>query len=197
MPPDAALTERERRIAELTGRLPILDRRLETTGQELDEEEETETRKQIKASLKRLGEEKTQVVKELKVLKFESMTGRGESVAETGSLIEMLDDVRGTPEEESVRRQLKAAIRWVVEEIWVLVQPIHQRAALAHVQVYLRGGSSRYLQILPAGKYARLPQGFAAWNLETCDFRAGGTSGPSADVGHVTDEARAPSHVAG
>jgi DNA invertase Pin-like site-specific DNA recombinase len=180
LPPASVSNAREQRIAELTSNLVRIGQRLETTGRELDAEDDPETRAQLRASLKRLGEEKRLVGAELEVLKLESRSGRAEALATVKSLDDLLREAEGTPEEADLRRKLKAAIQMVVESIWIKVQVINRNYFIGHVQIYLRSGVRRYVQLFPA----RPPQGFRPWDLSECDFRAG-------NVGDVADDPEA------
>jgi DNA invertase Pin-like site-specific DNA recombinase len=166
--PDAAVDEREARIAELTKLLPVLENRLDRTGRELDGEDDDEVRKGIKDSLRRLGEERTKAARELETLKLESLTGRGEALAEAQTLVDLLDEVRGTDREPEIRRRLKAAIGWLFDEIWVVVQRFNQMRMVVHAQIYLRSGARRYVRYGPAPR----PQE-VVWFLRDFDFRGG------------------------
>jgi hypothetical protein len=180
LPPASVSDAREQRIAELTSNLVRIGQRIETTGRELDTEDDPETRQQLRASLKRLGEEKRLVGAELEVLKLESRSGRAEALATVKSLDELLQEAEGTPEEAELRRKLKAAISVVVDSIWVKIQVIDHSHLIGHAQIYLRSGARRYVQLLPENP----PKGMKPWDLSDCDFRAG-------DVGDVADDPEA------
>lgn len=111
---------------------------------------------------------------ELTRLKWESTTGQGESLAETQSLLDLL---RGCKDEEraELRRRIKSTIPWIVDSIWVVVQRVHKRASIAHVQIHLKSGKPIYLRILPTvakGKNRGLPlAGLQPWDLRDQDFR--------------------------
>src|SRR5262249_34891897 len=100
LPPDAAQDEREARIATLTEHLIALGHRMGPTGGELDEEDDAEVRGQIKESLRRLSGEKKATARELETLKLESSTGKAEALAEAQTLVRLLAEVKGTPQEE-------------------------------------------------------------------------------------------------
>jgi DNA invertase Pin-like site-specific DNA recombinase len=186
LPPDAAADAREARIGELTGRLVTLSHLMEARGRDLDAEDDPDVSREVRASIKRLADEKKSVGKELEALKLQSLTGRAESLETIKSILELLDKAKETPgEEEVLRRRLKSALRWVVEEIWVDVQPVSQRAYIGHAMIYLRsGGRPRYVQLPPLN--AR--PGLVPWDLSGADFRA-------VDVGDVARRPARPQKV--
>jgi hypothetical protein len=184
LPADAVADEREAQIAALTARLVALDHRAGEVQRQIEDPDNAAAVALLTKSLSRLLGEKAQAAGQLEALKVESLTGRGESLGEAQSLLGLLRGAEGTPGEEDLRRRLKAALRWVVEEIWVVSQPVGEREYVGHAQIYLRGGSRRYVQLLP-----RDPRpGLRPWDLSGRDFRAG-------DVGDVArhPEAKAQS----
>lgn len=189
LPAAVAVDARETRIADLNSQLVALDHRMTERGRELDTEENADVRKQLKESIRRLGEQKAELIKEQQALKLLSITGRGEALTEAQSIIDMLRDAELERPGEvcELRRRLKASLRWLVEEIWLLVQPMSGRTYVGHAQIYLRNGQRRYVQLLPEprlpGGRVRLPKGVAIWDLENADFRAG-------DVGDIAHDAQ-------
>lgn len=177
MPPNAAMNEREQRIAELTARFIALDYRAKEVQEQIEDPDTAAAVQPLAKSLSKILHEKTEAAKELELLNLESVTGQGEGLAEIQSLIELMDEVRGTKEEEALRRRIKAALPWIVEEIWLRVQPVGYRKYVGHAQIYLRSGTRRYVQLLPAAPGLSL----LPWDLSSCDFRAG-------DVGDVAPD---------
>jgi DNA invertase Pin-like site-specific DNA recombinase len=194
LPATAEVDERESRINELTGRVVVLDHRAEILKQKLADPEQDAGQDDavvsaLLDSLKRVKADKAGCLKELQALKLESLTGRGETLAEAQTLVELLRAARGKPEEEGLRQRLKAALRWLLEEVWVLVQPTPGRKQIIHAQIYLRGGRRKPVLILPPNA----PPGLAAlaWgDLADCDFRAG-------DIGRVAGDAEAAAEFIG
>lgn len=179
LPPGPEVDAREARIGELTARLVALDHRLETLQQTLgDPGTPAAEVSPLVAVVRQVAAHKEATAKELTALKFEAQTGKTETLGEVQSLLEILRDAEGTPEEPDMRRRVKSALRWLVEEVWVLVQPVHRLARIGHVQVYLRGGARQYFLVMPARPCRAQP-----WDLRGADFRAG-------DLGDVGDVAR-------
>lgn len=108
---------------------------------------------------------KKEVDQQLKELKEEALTGRTETLGETQSLVGLLADTEGE-EEERLRGRIKARLRSLVDSIWAIVQPINRTLRIVHVQLRLRSGAVRYVQILP-----EKPTDVAPWNLKGVDFR--------------------------
>jgi DNA invertase Pin-like site-specific DNA recombinase len=183
LPSAAAADAREARIGKLQDQLRAIDQRMDMTSKDYDAEDDPEVRNRLKASLRRQAEEKRAVAKDLERLKLESATGLADALKEAKSIIAVLDEARGKPQEESLRRRLKVALRWLVDEVWLVVQPVHSKLNVGHAQIYLRGvARPRYVQLLPLPP-RRLPDGFEPWHLGACDFRAG-------DVGHAARGAK-------
>jgi hypothetical protein len=181
LPPQADHDGREKRIAELTGRAVSLDHRASVIQSQIEDPvQDAAVIPALVASLRRVAADKVASLQELERLKLESQTGRGEALAELKTLVDLLKEARGKPEEGELRRQTKAALRHVVEEVWILPQVVTTQKIILHVQIYLRSGRRKPLMILPRprlsrhpGTTARLPVGFRPWLLEGCDFRAG------------------------
>jgi len=166
LPPSKARDELELRIAALTTRLPALDyrkRQLQADAADPDKDYLLPVLAQVVKEIKATA-------KELDRLKLESTTGRAEALAEVQSTIDLLEKVRGTDQEEDIRRRVKAAIGWLVDSIWIVVQRFNQLRAIVHVQIYLRaGGRPRYVAYGPA----TLRPKENPWDLSDYDFRSG------------------------
>jgi hypothetical protein len=116
---------------------------------------------------------------ELKQLQEEAETSWPSALGEAQSLVEVLREKKGTPEEGAIRLRLKAALRGLLESVWVYVQPVHRTARVIHAQIYFRSGRVKYVRTAAP---ANPPAGFQILDLRGCDFRKG-------DVGHVTPNA--------
>lgn len=197
LPPDGATDARQARIDELDKHIKALEGRAAEIASELENTGSNKSVSFLTNSYEKLIEEKATAWAEYESLRLESHTSRGESLTGAQTLIELLDRVRGTPDEAPTRLRLKAALRWVIECVWVRVQPIHNMARVGHVQVYLRGVEKpRYVQIrsqshkqLPGRAAPRFPA-YEGWDVENCDFRAG-------DVGHGTPNTKVGTHLVG
>jgi DNA invertase Pin-like site-specific DNA recombinase len=188
LPPDAARDAQEARLAEIRGRLVALDHRIAEVQAQVEDPDNAAAVAILTRSLTRMVEEKKQLEGEHKALHWESRTSRGETLTEAQTIIELLEAARGTPEEEPLRRRLKAALHWLVEEIWIVVQRLGQRTAIGHAQIYLRGGVRRPVQLPPLQRPSRPRAGLKIWQLEACDFRAG-------DVGDAARHAKAAAQI--
>jgi DNA invertase Pin-like site-specific DNA recombinase len=188
LPASAELDRREARITELTGRLVALSHQADLLEEQIATPENADVLPALVAGLRRNKSDAAQVAKELQALKLESTTGRGESLGQAQSIDQLLTAAQGKPEELVLRRRLKAAIRQVVEEIWILSQPITRRKQVLHVQIYLHGGQRKYVPILPKNA----PPGVAAsaWNLGHADFRAG-------DIGRIAGDTQPGAQLVG
>ena len=62
---------------------------------------------------------------------------------------------------------MKARIRNLLDEIWLLVQPIHKSKRILHVWLYYRNGQRRYVCASPPGFAVR------PWPCADLDVRAG------------------------
>lgn len=183
LPPDAT-DSREGRITELTGRLVALTARKEAIESQLaDPAEDPEVLASLVEIVRRVVEDRKETAAELKRLKLESQTSRGETLGAVQSLIELLARVAGTEQEEPTRRRIKAGIRRLVDGIWILPQRVSARKQILHVQIYLAGGGAKYVQILPKNP----PRAMSPWDLADCDFR----KGEIGDVATVAVKAKA------
>jgi DNA invertase Pin-like site-specific DNA recombinase len=171
LPPSAALDEREARIADLTGRSVALHHRAGEIQAQIEDPENMAAVAALTKSLRKVLAESEAVAKELEVLKFQSVSGRAEALAEAQSLIDLLEEAKrqGAEREHEVRGLLKAAIGWLVDEIWVVVQRFNQMRYVVHGQIYLRAGARLPFKYGPEeGR-----PGEKVWDLHACDFRAG------------------------
>ncbi len=170
LPVDATQHVREARIGKLTdlvtkGKLKVaqIERKIRDPENDTPFDDLDKDRSAIRAKV-------AAAEKELEALKLESMTGRAENLAEVQSLIELLDESQATPASAEIRRRLKGALRWLVDEIWLLIQPVGGRKSIVHAQIYLRAGNRRSAMCDPL---AGPPVGTIPWDTAACDFRAG------------------------
>ncbi|HYT87220.1 MAG TPA: recombinase family protein, partial [Gemmataceae bacterium] len=186
LPQSTEQTERDVQITSLTAQLVALDHQHSTLEAVLVEPgQDPEGVKSLVAAIGQIAAKKAATAKQLEALKLDSLTGRAEALGEAQSLADMLDrkilDVaegKAEPSElDDLRRHLKSAIRWVIDSIWVLVQPINQLCRIGHIQIYLRSGVRKYVPILPENLRGGVP-----WDLRDADFRGGDISGIAPDV---------------
>src|SRR5262249_2158755 len=130
------------------------------------------------SSLRAIAADKAATLKELEAAKLHSLTGRGESLTEVQSLASLAEQARGTQEETELRRRLKAALGWLIEEIWVQVQVFSRLSRVAHVHLFFRTGQRKYLQILSGP----LAPGSAVWDLAADDPRTRHVGGVAGDA---------------
>ena len=177
LPPDAQLDEREARIATLTARVVTLTQREHDIETQLADPDNANAVPALAKALNRLATDRAAASSELEALKMDSLTGRAEQLGETHSLLDLLQEAKGAPDEADLRRRVKAALRLVVNQIWVYVQPVTNRLRVVHVQIYLRSGQRRYIRI----PTANLPGGFQPLDLSDSDFRTGHIPHAAAD----------------
>lgn len=189
LPPGAEHEKRQLRIVELTRRDVALDHRIEEIRRAIADPQNKDIQADLAPSLRAVRDERKTVQKELEKLNWESRTGMAQSLAETQTLIDLMKGKSGE-ELAELRRRVKAAIRWLVDSIWIISQPCGSRAYIGHVQIYLRNGTRRPLQILPLGRNGNPLPGLKPWDLGSRDFRGG-------DVGHVARDAQSVPQVAG
>jgi DNA invertase Pin-like site-specific DNA recombinase len=172
--PGQEIDARLRRLGELTNEVMALADRLTTLeAQQNDPNTDPDLLPSVQRGIVEVRRRHRERAKELQALEEEVHTNRTKSLGACQSVLGLLD----TPER---RRIAKARIRQLVEEIWIMVQPIHRNSRIIHVQLYLRGGGGRplYRQIWPLNP----PPSLTPWQLGACDFRAG-------DVGHAARNA--------
>lgn len=166
LPPSPERDAREERIHDLTARLVALDQR-EATLQAAAADPDQAGADSILTVLRQVAAHKLATTKELDALKWESRTGRAEALGEAKSLV---DQLRDAPPEEApdLRRRIKGALPWVIEDVRLLVQPVSRSARIAHVQITWRGGRRRETTV-----HSGPTAGAKPWNCYGLDFRAG------------------------
>jgi DNA invertase Pin-like site-specific DNA recombinase len=137
--------EREAEIAELTGKLVVLDHRIQDVEQKAADPNE-ETPEVYVGLLKTLHRSKKDTVRRLEELKADAASCKAVNLGEVQSLLGLLGSVRGD-ELKEVRKKLKAKVRAVVGEIWVHITRVTHMQRVAQVQIHLRNGTVKKLAI--------------------------------------------------
>lgn len=180
LPPSSCRDEREERITTLTGRLIALEQRRQEIEAQLEDPDNGEVVASLAKALVRVKDEVKGVTAEREKLRLESRTSRGEQLAVVQTIDALLAEAELEGEEKvaELRRRLKAAIGWLVDSVWVVVQTVRRGVYVGHAQIYLRGGGRRYVRLLPADP----PEGMKLWSLADCDFRAGEVGDAAAEA---------------
>lgn len=187
--PTAESGEREERIAALTARVTALGLRQGQLQAAAADPEQDAT--PLLPILRQISDDLNRSGRELDGLKLESLTGRAEALTECQSLRTYRDEEARSPEERTeLDRRIKAAIPSVVSEIWVQPQKVTLRTQIVHVQIFLRSGARRYVQLLP-----RKLHGVSPWQLHGHDLRAGAHR-PEGQVRDTAGDADTP-HIVG
>lgn len=137
--------EREAEIADLTGKLLVLDHRIQDAEQKASDPDE-ETPEVYVGLLKTLHKTKKETVRRLEELKADDATCKAVNLGEVQSLLGLLGSVKGD-ELKEVRRKLKGKVRSVVSEIWVHITRVTHMTRVAQVQIHLRNGTIKKLAI--------------------------------------------------
>ena len=170
--------ERETRIATLTARVTALAHRQEQLQQATADPEQDAA--VILPALARVSADLKASALERDRLQLETHSGRAEALTEAQTLHQLRGKAEGE-ERAELDRRIKAALPSVVSEIWVQAQKVSDRRKIFHVQIYLRGGTRRYLQLLPMKDCSVRP-----WQLEGFDLRRG----PYREVGDAAADAQ-------
>lgn len=137
--------EREAEIADLTGKLVVLDHRIQDAEQKAADPHE-ETPEVYVGLLKTLHRSKKDTVRRLEELKADAATCKAVNLGEVQSLLGLLSSVKGE-ELKEVRKKLKAKVRAVVSDIWVHITRVTHMRRVAQVQIHLRNGTVKKLAI--------------------------------------------------
>jgi DNA invertase Pin-like site-specific DNA recombinase len=162
---------RQAEIARLCGRLVDLDSRLERAKQRARDAEDFDAFLDL---IQELQGERKQVGDRLAGLRQEEEGESAGDLGEAQSLIAMLARA-GAEELPDLRRRLKARIRLLVAEAWVVIVP-RGRDRLAAVQLLFRGGRRRDYLILhrPGKSYGKARVDGQWWALSlSAAVRAG------------------------
>lgn len=126
----------EDRVAELTGKLTAVNRKMDSVRARAAEEEDVTVFLDLLADLDRRRKE---LAAALEKAKAEAAGQQGENVGEFTGLAALLAEAAPTDERDALRRRVRAALRRVVREMWMLVVPQgHYR--LVAVQAWFQGG---------------------------------------------------------
>jgi hypothetical protein len=129
-------------VAECEGRLADVERRVA----QVEEHAATEGNPApYLGLLKRLHEERAGLSARLEELKAQAQVNRWQSLGDARALMQLLDGAAGA-DRERLRRRVKARVRELVKEAWVLVERFG-RVRVAHVQVYLHGGTVQFFTV--------------------------------------------------
>lgn len=137
--------EREAEIADLTGKLVVMDHRIRDAEQKAADPDE-EAPEVYVGLLKTLHKSKKEAVRRLEELKADAASCKAANLGEVQSLLGLLGSVTGDELKDS-RRKLKAKVRAVVSEIWVHITRVSHMQRVAQVQIHLRNGAVKKLAI--------------------------------------------------
>ncbi len=137
--------EREAEIADLTGKLVVLDHRIQDAEQKAADPDE-ESPETYLGLLKVLHKSKKQTVRRLEELKADAATCKAVNLGEVQSLLGLLGSVKGD-ELKEVRKKLKAKVRALVSEIWVHITRVNHMQRVAQIQINLRNGTEKKLVV--------------------------------------------------
>jgi len=170
LPPSPVASAAEKRVAELTRRATALSHRVELLKARIaDPDQEEEIIPDLEDSLKRVRTDQSNTAAELAHLKLTTDAGRGEGLAQLQTLVELWRDSQEKGEVGTLGDRIRIGLRRVVDEVWVLPQRLTRQKTILHVQIYLKSGRRRYLQVLPTNP----PADFSPWQLEGSDLRSG------------------------
>lgn len=137
--------ERETEIADLSGKLVVMDHRIQDAEQKAADPEE-ESPETYVGLLKTLHRSKKETVRRLEELKADAASCKAVNLGEVQSLLGLLGSVKGD-ELKEVRRKLKSKVRSVVSEIWVHITRVSHMQRVAQVQIHLRKGTVKKMAI--------------------------------------------------
>jgi hypothetical protein len=137
--------EREAEIADLTGKLLVLDHRIQDAEEKAADPEEENPEVYI-SLLKALHKTKKETVRRLEELKADAASCKAVNLGEVQSLLGLMASVKGE-ELRDVRRKLKGKIRSVVKEIWVHITRVNHMSRIAQIQIHLRNGTCKKIAV--------------------------------------------------
>ncbi len=163
--PSARADEREHRIADLTARITALEHRQRQLQEAVaDPYKDAAT---LLPALALVSGDLKESALERDRLQLETRSGRAEALAEAQTLQKLRDDAVGD-ERAALDARIKAAIPSVLSGVWLQCQRIDRLNQIVHIQIWLRSGARRYVQILPADLRGARP-----WQLDDFDLRRG------------------------
>jgi len=137
--------DREQEIGDLTGKLVVMDHRIQDAETKAADTEE-ESPETYLGLLKVLHRTKKETVRRLEELKADAASCKAANLGEVQSLLGLLGSVEGD-ELKEVRRKLKGKVRALVSEIWVHITRVTHMSRVAQVQIHLRKGTVKKLAI--------------------------------------------------
>lgn len=137
--------EREAEIADLTGKLVVMDHRIQDSEQKASDPAEEDPEVYV-SLLKTLNRKKKDTVRRLEELKADAASCKAVNLGEVQSLLGLLSSVQAE-ELKEVRRKLKAKVRSVVTEIWVHITRVNHMQRIAQVQIHLRNGIRKHVVV--------------------------------------------------
>jgi hypothetical protein len=156
------------RVERLQGERCRLGQELDALDAQMRELPPQRWPQRVVARISELEEAIRQKTEELRLAKEEANTsGRTEVLTEVKTLLERLEETKGTEEGVALRQRVKLRVRMLVESVWVKAQVIDKANRYLHVLVYLHGGERRYFRL-----QIGLCKKEAPWSLADADFRA-------------------------
>lgn len=137
--------EREIEIADLTGKLVVMDHRIQDAETKAADPNEEDPEVYV-GLLKTLHKSKREAIRRLEELKADAASCKAANLGEVQSLLELLGSVSGE-ELKEVRRKLKGKVRGVVDEIWVHITRVTHMTRVAQVEIHLKNGTVKKLAI--------------------------------------------------
>jgi DNA invertase Pin-like site-specific DNA recombinase len=138
--PSLRQSEREHQVAALQARVTALRLRLkqlQAAAADLGQDAEP-----ILPALAQVGAEHKAEALRLERLQLECVSGRGEALTETQTLVSYRDRTTGK-ERAELDRRIKAALPTIIKEIRVCVRRISARQQMTHLRIILHSGSIR------------------------------------------------------
>jgi DNA invertase Pin-like site-specific DNA recombinase len=155
------------RVAELTGRLTAVNRKLDAVRARAAEEDDVSVFLDLLADLDR---QRVGLIGELEKARADAANQQGENLGEFTSLVKLLDDAE-EGQRDALRAKARAALRRVVKEMRAVVVP-RGRDRLVALQVWFHGGRHRDYLI-----YHRSPRANFAGREEGCWWARSGVRG--------------------
>jgi DNA invertase Pin-like site-specific DNA recombinase len=140
------------KVAEWSGRLVVINRNLATMQKQAAVADDASAFIPI---ISDLAQQRKEAMVELDKAKSEAASREGDALGETQSLIRLLEDCEGA-ECHDLRRKVRAALRRLVESIWVVIVA-RERAKVVAIQLWFSGGKRHrdYLLVTrPGTKHA-------------------------------------------
>jgi hypothetical protein len=135
--------DRQAEISALSGRRQELIAKIAKVQRRVLEEKGIDS---LVSLLEQLDDEKKGVEADLQRLQEEAAHRQPTALADTQTLVELLEKAEGA-ERQALRTKIKARIRQLVAEVWVLVQDVSETIRVARVQVLLHSGREKFLML--------------------------------------------------